>query len=85
MKFKLKAFTYYNKSKNKELSIYDNFYKNKDNPLGYCFNISPKDKSIYIIGKYTYLKKKEFEKFIKYLKEVISFYEKELKSVKPRD
>ena len=75
MKFKLNIHKYYNKIINKSFSIYSKEFKNSDNPSGFCFQISPKDKSVYVIGKYRYFTEKEFRNIMKKLKEVVSFYE----------
>lgn len=75
MKFKLSILKYYNKIKNKSLCAYSKEFKNSDNPLGFCFQISPKDRSVYVIGKYRYFSKKDFKSIMKKLREVVDFYE----------
>ena len=77
MKSNLSVHKFYNKIKNKSFILYYKDAIDLNNPLGYAFSISPKDKMIYINGKYRYCSKSKFDKIMKELKEMIKFYEKE--------
>jgi len=77
MKSNLSVYKFYNKIKDKSFILYYKDAIDLNNPLGYAFSISPKDKMIYINGRYRYHTEKQFNKIMKELKRLVEFYDKQ--------
>ncbi len=59
----------------KEFNVYAKHAVSEDNPKGYCFNLEPRNRCVFVAGKYVYLSKAEWNKLIRDLKRFIKWVE----------